>query len=251
MAHWLSSGASASKLVLGLPFYGRGFTLASRRNTGIYAPTSGSSAIAMPAYSDICKKQADSSSGWRRVWDSAMQVPYAIYDGNQWVGYDDAESLGRKIDFALRENLAGVMIWSVEQDDVDNICGDGKNSLLHYVSSRVRLGESSGGDQSGSGGSPPAPPPPPESGGEGDDQTGGSGSGGDESFGGDGSSSGSSSGGCQKAGVNPGPDCKSFLMCSPNGSGGFTPYTMSCGAVLVFNPAISACDWPANVPGCA
>ena len=39
--HWLKLGADPAKLVLGLPLYGRTFTLASDLNTGIGAPTVG------------------------------------------------------------------------------------------------------------------------------------------------------------------------------------------------------------------
>lgn len=40
-------------------------------------------------------------------------------------------------------------------------------------------------------------------------------------------------------------DCKKFLQCNHG-----TTYIMDCGPGTVFNPSISVCDWPHNVPGC-
>ena len=41
----------------------------------------------------VCEKL---SKGWVRVWDEESKVPYAYYE-NQWVGYDDVESLKEKV----------------------------------------------------------------------------------------------------------------------------------------------------------
>ncbi|XP_076175064.1 uncharacterized protein LOC143150566 isoform X4 [Ptiloglossa arizonensis] len=48
-------------------------------------------------------------------------------------------------------------------------------------------------------------------------------------------------------GLLPHPDtCKQFLQCA-NG----VTYIMDCGPGTAFNPSISVCDWPYNVPGCS
>lgn len=39
-------------------------------------------------------------SGWSRVWDDEQKTPYA-YRGNQWVGYDDVESVAIKVNFTF------------------------------------------------------------------------------------------------------------------------------------------------------
>lgn len=38
---WIESGASASKLLLGIAFYGRSFTLTDNANAGLASPASG------------------------------------------------------------------------------------------------------------------------------------------------------------------------------------------------------------------
>ncbi|XP_054002580.1 uncharacterized protein LOC128889196 isoform X1 [Hylaeus anthracinus] len=48
-------------------------------------------------------------------------------------------------------------------------------------------------------------------------------------------------------GLLPHPDtCKKFLQCA----NGIT-YIMDCGPGTAFNPSVSVCDWPYNVPGCS
>lgn len=47
-------------------------------------------------------------------------------------------------------------------------------------------------------------------------------------------------------GLLPHPEtCKKFLQCANGGT-----FIMDCGPGTAFNPTISVCDWPYNVPGC-
>lgn len=41
VSYWLDNGASPEKLVVGLPSYGRSFTLANKKDNGVGAPTNG------------------------------------------------------------------------------------------------------------------------------------------------------------------------------------------------------------------
>lgn len=81
-------------------------------------------------FKKICKKIK--SEGWKREWDDTQKVPYA-YGGNQWVGYDDVKSIKLKVKVAKKLNLGGVMMWSIEQDDVRNVCGGGEYPLLSAI----------------------------------------------------------------------------------------------------------------------
>lgn len=47
-------------------------------------------------------------------------VPH-MYKGNQWVGYDDPESITLKVQFAKKMKLGGCMVWSVETDDFNGL----------------------------------------------------------------------------------------------------------------------------------
>jgi chitinase len=38
------------------------------------------------------------AAGWTRVWNDEQKVPYA-YHGDQWVGYDDLQSIEIKVKY--------------------------------------------------------------------------------------------------------------------------------------------------------
>ena len=121
--YWIAKGAPRDKLILGVATYGQLFTLANANNNGFGAPTTGATQL---AYHEICK------NNWQRVWSQSQQVPYK-YSGNQWVGYDDIESVSIKAKYSNSQNLGGIMIWSMENDDVTGSCGQGVFPLIKAV----------------------------------------------------------------------------------------------------------------------
>ncbi|XP_058795563.1 chitotriosidase-1-like isoform X2 [Phymastichus coffea] len=150
--YWLENGAPAEKLVLGVPFYGRGFTLANSQMNGIGAPANQPS-MAGPytresgvlGYNEICEKFINEN--WHIEFQEEQYVPYAV-SGNQWVGYDDHRSLTKKAEFAKNLGLGGMMVWGVETDDFKGVCGD-KYPLLKTINYVLRDGQ------------PPLPTNPP------------------------------------------------------------------------------------------
>lgn len=131
--YWLNNGCPREKLIVGVPLYGRSFTLNDPQNNGINAPASaGQAGQFVPeggflGYNEICFDL--SRNGWTRDWDDTQKVPFA-YKGNQWVGYDDEKSLGFKLSYIKNKGLGGVMFWSIETDDFSNLCGGGNFPLL-------------------------------------------------------------------------------------------------------------------------
>ncbi|CAH1980289.1 unnamed protein product [Acanthoscelides obtectus] len=124
---WLSRGASRSKLNLGLAFYGRSFTLSDAQNNGLGAPISApglpgrySGESGMLTYYEIVEHLT--TNEWTYRWDSEQEVPH-IYKSNQWIGFDDANSIAKKVKYAKDEQLGGVMVWSVESDDFSGLSG--------------------------------------------------------------------------------------------------------------------------------
>ncbi|XP_020296290.1 chitinase-3-like protein 1 isoform X1 [Pseudomyrmex gracilis] len=139
--YWLESGCPPEKLILGVPFYGRTFTLADKNQNSLGAPSAGPGVAGpytreggMLGYNEICEflKQG----GWTIMRHKEHRVPYA-YKDNQWVGYDDKTSLKEKTDYIKKLNLGGAMLWSIETDDFFGKCGE-KYPLLKTLNAELR-----------------------------------------------------------------------------------------------------------------
>lgn len=139
MNYWIKNGAAKEKIILGMATYGRTFTLANSQNTGYNAPITGPGAAgpytrepSTLGYNEFCEQQLNPTTRWSVVQDDKAKVPYA-YRGNQWIGYDDIQSINEKARYVHDKNLAGAMIWSIETDDFRGKCGQGAFPLLASI----------------------------------------------------------------------------------------------------------------------
>ena len=73
------------------------------------------------------------NGNWTVEREEDMTGPYAFDDVKSWMAFDDATSLIIKTKYAILRNLGGVALFSVDADDVDNICGQGELSLLKAI----------------------------------------------------------------------------------------------------------------------
>ncbi|XP_028140236.1 chitotriosidase-1 [Diabrotica virgifera virgifera] len=124
--YWLNGGADPAKINMGVVLYGRSFTLADKNNTALYAPVLGggeegpyTQQSGYLGYNEICKYYTDSTY----VWDEEQRVPHRYWD-DQWVGFEDEKSLTEKVNYALENNLGGMMVWSLDYDDFRGACGE-------------------------------------------------------------------------------------------------------------------------------
>ncbi|KAI8036931.1 chitinase-3-like protein 1 [Drosophila gunungcola] len=141
--YWLLAGAPPEKLVLGVPFYGRAFTLTTAEGNQPGSPHIGkgiagnySREPGVLGYNELCELMQQEE--WTQKWESEQQVPYAFRQ-RQWVGYEDARSLSLKAQYVMDHHLAGIMIWSLESDDFRGTCGQQSYPLLHEIN-RVLFG---------------------------------------------------------------------------------------------------------------
>lgn len=63
MNYWLSKGCPANKIILGMPLYGRGFSLKDPKKNGLDVPVTGKSIAGqftrepgMMGYNEVCMK---------------------------------------------------------------------------------------------------------------------------------------------------------------------------------------------------
>ena len=48
-------------------------------------------------FHQICEKQKTLGSGFKRYWVDEIKAPYAVFQTNQWLGYDDLQSIQAKV----------------------------------------------------------------------------------------------------------------------------------------------------------
>jgi chitinase len=116
---YLSAGVVPEKLVLGVPFYGRGWAGVPDTDNGLYQPASGAAHGTWEAGAyEYRYLQENFLSQFQRYWDGEAYVPW-LYDpvSRTFISYDDAESLQAKAGYARDQGLAGVMIWELSQGD--------------------------------------------------------------------------------------------------------------------------------------
>ncbi|XP_011185448.2 probable chitinase 10 isoform X2 [Zeugodacus cucurbitae] len=124
---WVKMGAPKEKLVIGMPTYGRSFTLANTEKHGPNAPATGggregvyTKESGFLAYYEICEMLLN---GAVYVWDEEMKVPYMV-DGDQWVGFDDERAIRNKMHWIKSNGFGGAMVWTVDMDDFKGeVCG--------------------------------------------------------------------------------------------------------------------------------
>lgn len=147
LAYLLKKGAKREKTVLGVPLYGRAFTLLNPNSNLMGAPAKTTSfqgpytrEDGFMGYNEICLEAMDEQAPWTRVWDEYHMAPY-MYRGDSWMSYDDEESLRYKANFAYDQGLAGVMTWSIDTDDFLGVCNGPKFPLLRTLNNALHLRE--------------------------------------------------------------------------------------------------------------
>ncbi|MDX1619187.1 MAG: glycoside hydrolase family 18 protein [Balneolaceae bacterium] len=111
---FLEAGIPRKKLVLGVAFYGRGWTGVKAENNGLYQ--SYEKSLPGLSYSEIADSILD-RNGFTRYWDNRAKAPY-LWNSERKIFYtfDDVESLRHKTEFIRSEGLGGVMYWEHSND---------------------------------------------------------------------------------------------------------------------------------------
>ncbi|WP_342437015.1 glycosyl hydrolase family 18 protein [Paenibacillus sp. FSL L8-0436] len=118
---YLASGVPANKLVLGMPFYGRGWGGAPSTGNGQYQVSAGISSTGTweKGNYDFYDLEANyiNKNGYTRYWNNTSKVPYLYNPSTQtFISYDDAESIGYKTSYIKTKGLAGAMFWETSGD---------------------------------------------------------------------------------------------------------------------------------------
>ncbi|AWC27363.1 glycosyl hydrolase family 18 protein [Bacillus cytotoxicus] len=127
-----NEGVPADKIVLGVPFYGRGWKSCGKDNNGQYQPcTPGNDGklaskgtwddystgdTGIYDYGDLAANYVN-KNGFVRYWNDNAKVPY-LYNENTgtFISYDDNESMKHKTDYIKAKDLGGAMFWELSGD---------------------------------------------------------------------------------------------------------------------------------------
>uniref|UniRef100_A0A1I8NY03 GH18 domain-containing protein n=1 Tax=Stomoxys calcitrans TaxID=35570 RepID=A0A1I8NY03_STOCA len=124
--YWLKSG-NYYKLNLGVGLLGRSFKLADQRTTEPGSAIRKGADNRYSPYYEICKKVQPYS----KKFDLAAGAAYA-YSEDNWVTYENAQSLALKLDLIMEKQLNGITVWSLENDDYRAQCGE-QFHLLQFI----------------------------------------------------------------------------------------------------------------------
>lgn len=124
--NFCKAGIPIEKLVLGAAFYSRMWKGVPNVNNGLHqlAQTTGG---AGPDFTDI-KNDYINKNGFTRFWDDIAKAPY-LFNGNEFISYDDEESLKHKCDYIKEKDLLGIMFWHYSADESGSLLKQLNKSL--------------------------------------------------------------------------------------------------------------------------
>ena len=116
---YLAAGVPASKIVLGVPFYGRGFEGVTPQNNGLYQRYGRSKDS--PSYAQLVENFID-KQGFVRHWDAEARSPYLWNSASRsFITYEDPQSLATKRCYVRDMHLGGMMFWELGLDRNDEL----------------------------------------------------------------------------------------------------------------------------------
>ncbi|XP_028054814.1 class V chitinase CHIT5b-like [Camellia sinensis] len=112
---WITAGLPPSKLIMGLPLYGRTWQLKDPRSHDVGAPAVGVGPGSDSVLTYSMVEAFNRVNNATVVYDMETVSTYSIA-GTSWIGYDDVKSTIVKIKFAQALRLRGYFFWAVNGD---------------------------------------------------------------------------------------------------------------------------------------
>ncbi len=115
----LAAGIPSDKIVLGVAFYGRGFTGVKPVDHGLKQPYERFEGA--HDYSELAAKFIGSQD-FTRYWDDRAKAPYLWNSASRtFITYDDPQSITIKAQYVKAHHLGGMMFWELSEDRNDEL----------------------------------------------------------------------------------------------------------------------------------
>ena len=114
---WKAHGAPARQLVLGLPYYGQGWT--GTTGSGLFAPATGPAPATFDAGNEDYKVLKTLTAKGYTLHRDLKAGNSWLSDGNTFWTYDDPIQLLQKTAYIRTTGLGGAMMWSLDADDAN------------------------------------------------------------------------------------------------------------------------------------
>lgn len=112
---FLATGVPASKLNVGIGFYGRGWTNVAKTNNGLYQSGTAAPGRYEAGIEDWKVLKALNYPGY----DDAAAGAHWIYNGTTWWSVDDPANIQRKMSYVKSQSLGGAFSWDFSGDDAN------------------------------------------------------------------------------------------------------------------------------------
>ncbi len=110
---WLQGGTPPNKLVVGVPFYGKGWQGVGSANNGLWQASGGAAPGTYEPGSEDYKVLK--TKGYPRFFQSQAQAAW-LYSGGIFWTYDDPPVMTAKMNYIKSKGLGGVMFWELSGD---------------------------------------------------------------------------------------------------------------------------------------
>ncbi|XP_014217569.1 chitinase-3-like protein 1 isoform X2 [Copidosoma floridanum] len=132
--NWMDNHVPNEKIVMGISSIGVVSTLLNPSDNKMNAmvaesgrPGPYNNLRGLLGYFEFCKEM----SQWTVIYDEMHRMPYA-YKGDQWMSFENKQSISEKVNYVMEKDLGGIAIWTVDNDDFNGVCGE-KWPLLNTI----------------------------------------------------------------------------------------------------------------------
>ncbi|CDW58146.1 CBM 14 and Glyco hydro 18 domain containing prote in [Trichuris trichiura] len=121
---WVAKGMPREKIIVGLPTYGRGWTLLNPSDFSVGSkaidaslPLNYTRAPGVIAFYESCELLKQGAKSFRDKETGSV----ILVRENQWFSYDDTESFTQKLRWIKENHFGGAFVWSLDTDDFKGI----------------------------------------------------------------------------------------------------------------------------------